>query len=83
MMSIYDTEELDVPEHQAIKALAQGDATPYQQKLALQVIVKKFSRTHDLLFKEGSPDGTAFLQGRGFVGTRILKAINTDVKETA
>lgn len=55
----------------ALKALANGDATPYQQKLALALIMKKFSRVYDIPFLEGSPDGSAFLMGRSFVGNRI------------
>jgi len=55
----------------ALKALANGDATPFQQKLALALIMKKFSRVYDIPFLEGSSDGSAFLMGRGFVGNRI------------
>ena len=60
-----------IEETQALKALSDGDASPFQQKLALSLIMKKFSRVYDIPFLEGSPDGSAFLMGRGFVGNRI------------
>lgn len=60
-----------IEETQALKALGQGRATEYQQKLALSLIMKKFSRVYDIPFIEGSADGSAFLMGRGFVGNRI------------
>jgi len=60
-----------IEETLALKALGQGEATPFQQKLALALIMKKFSRAYDIPFIEGSSDGSAFLMGRGFVGNRI------------
>ena len=63
----------------ALQALHKGDATPYQQKLALKVIVNDFCRAQDALYIPGSFDQTAFLNGRAFVGQRILKYINIPV----
>lgn len=77
------TEHLDEAEVQSIKALSRGDATEHQQALALHVIVKKLARTHDLHYIPQSPDQTAFLNGRAFVGHRILKIINQPVQESA
>ena len=73
------TRELHKDEVVAIQALYKGEATPYQQKLALKVIVNDFSRAHDALYVPGSFDQTAFLNGRAFVGQRILKYINISV----
>lgn len=69
------TPPLTTAEEQAIKSLSRGDASEYQQRLALKVIVNKLCRADDLLYIPGSFDGTAFLQGRGFVGQRITKII--------
>jgi len=63
----------------ALKALATGEADPYQQSLALHVITNKFSRPHDLLFVPGQADQSAFLNGRAFVGMQILKYLNIPI----
>ena len=68
-------------EHIAIKTLAKGEATADQQVLALEVIVKNFSRAFDLAYIPGSFDESAFLSGRGFVGQQITKAMNTNPPE--
>lgn len=73
------TRTLTTPEVVAIQALHRGEATAYQQKLALKVIVNDFCRAHDALYIPGSFDQTAFLNGRAFVGQRILKFINIPV----
>lgn len=73
------TRELTKPEVIALQALHQGEATPYQQRLALKVIVNDFCRAQDALYIPGSFDQTAFLNGRAFVGHRILKYINIPV----
>lgn len=69
------TPKLTEAEQQSIKALSRGDATPHQQNMALKVIVNKLCRADDLLYIPNSFDETAFLQGRGFVGQRIMKII--------
>lgn len=66
-------------EHAAIRALRDGDADSYQQKLALKVIVNKFSRSHDGLYIPDSFDQSSFLSGRAFVGQKILKYLNIPV----
>ena len=70
---------LDKHEKQAISNLAKGEATEYQQRLALKVIVNKFSRAHDVLYIPGSFDASAFLSGRGYVGALILQHLNIPV----
>lgn len=75
----FQTLPISKHEVEAIKALDKGNATEHQQKLALAVIIKKFSRTHDLLFIPNSHDETAFLSGRGFVGDKILKIISQPI----
>lgn len=75
----FAVEQVTKQEVAAIKALAIGEATEVQQKLALHVIVNKFSRAQDLLYIPGSFDQTALLNGRAFVGQQVLKYINIPV----
>jgi hypothetical protein len=75
----FQCRELDKEEHQAIKALYRGDATEYQQRLALKVIINVFSRTHDMPFIPGAADQTAFMNGRAFVGQKLLKYLNIPI----
>lgn len=63
----------------ALKAVYDGTANDGQQRLALKVIVNNFSRAQDLLYIPESFDETAFLNGRAYVGQRILKYINIPV----
>lgn len=71
--------ELTEQEHIALRTLSMGEANEYQQKLALKVIVNVFSRTHDLLYVPDSFDQSALLNGRAFVGQKILKYLNLPV----
>jgi len=66
-------------EIQAIKALGNGDATEFQQKLALKVITNSYCRAHDLSYIPSSYDQTAFIAGRAFVGQRILKVLKIPI----
>ena len=66
-------------EHSALKSLHKGDATEYQQQLALKYIVNSLSRAQDALYIPDSFDETAFLNGRAFVGQNILKLLNVPV----
>ena len=66
-------------EHSALKCLQRGEATPGQQHMALSVIVNKFSRAHDILLIPGNPEGTGVLNGRAFVGMKILKYLNQPI----
>jgi hypothetical protein len=75
----FECRELDKEEHIALKALGKGEATDYQQRLALKIIVNDFSRTHDLCYIPGTFDETSFLNGRAFVGQKILKYLNIPV----
>lgn len=77
----FDVQPLARQEQMALKMLAQGEATPHQQTVALECIVKKLSRAFELGYIPGSFDQSAFLAGRGFVGQQITKAINSPLKE--
>ncbi len=73
------TPDVTVEEQSALQAVYQGVADEHQQRLALYVIINKFSRVHDLAYVPGSFDESAFLSGRGFVGAKILKYINLPI----
>lgn len=66
-------------EIQAIKALSTGEATEYQQMLALSLICNKLSRAQDNLFIPESDRESAFLSGRAFVGQQVLKYIKVPI----
>jgi hypothetical protein len=64
----------------AIKALASGDATPDQQKRALEAIVSRISCCDDLSFRADDHGGlreTDFAEGKRYVGLQIRKILNT------
>jgi hypothetical protein len=63
----------------ALQAVWDGNADPFQQRLALGVICNKFSRPNDLLYVPGEPDQTTFLNGRAFTGMQVLKILNINV----
>ena len=78
---IFGLEELDVQERRAIKALGTGSATTAQQQLALSVIVKKIARYGDTTFIPGSSDGSAFLAGRAYVGSSLVRLVNEAIPD--
>lgn len=73
--------ELTLDEARAIKSLYRGDASEYQQRQALATIIDKLCKTHDLSFMPESFSETSFLNGRAFVGKKILKIIHQKIEE--
>jgi hypothetical protein len=63
----------------AVQALARGEANPEQQKRALDWVIKTGAATYNTSFTPGSPDATAFAEGRRFVGTQIVKLLSINV----
>jgi len=64
----------------AIRAVAQGDASPDQQRRALEAIVGRIACTDDLSFRAEDHGGmfeTAFAEGKRYVGLQIRKLITT------
>lgn len=57
----------------AIQAMATGTATAGQQQDALRWIVEAAADTYGLSFRANDPTGTAFAEGRRFVGLQIVK----------
>lgn len=69
----YEMRDLD-----ALRALANGEADPHQQIVALDWIVKHAAGTYDLSFRSAADGGdrdTAFAEGRRFVGLQIVKIV--------
>lgn len=62
---------LEVKEAAAIIALHKGEATPDQQKLALDTIIQKVSETYGFHYYPDERD-TAFALGRALVGQLIV-----------
>jgi hypothetical protein len=65
-------------ESYAIRMLAQGEATPAQQRLALDWMIHKLCRTYDEPFRPGA-DGareTDYALGKAHVGRQLVKHAN-------
>lgn len=66
---------------QAVKALARGDATPEQQRRALDWIIREACATYEFAFHPGADDReTNLALGRQMVGQQIVKLINLDLQ---
>lgn len=61
----------------AFIALAQGSATPEQQKRALDWIIRGAAGTYDLSYRPDSERATAFAEGKRFVGLQVVKLTQT------
>ena len=70
-------QELTVAEVMAIKSLGAGVANEGQQKMALEVIMKRFCGYYELTFHEHSERLSAFGEGRRYVGAMIQEALIT------
>lgn len=57
----------------AIQALARGEATSTQQRIALDWIIHRAAMTYDETFLPGDDAVRAYLQGRRNVGLQIVK----------
>lgn len=66
-------------EASAIKAMYAGEATARQQHLSLKYICNVLCRSQDMLYVHNDPEQTAFLNGRAFVGNKLLKMINVPI----
>jgi len=66
-------------ECQALRAMWRGEADARQQKLALEYMIRACG-THDISYRPRDEQGTAFAEGKRFVGTTLvwmLKAAET------
>jgi len=73
--------DYEIPDISALQGLARGEATPDQQKRALDWIINEGSRYYDMSFQPGMPDGTAFMDGRRFVGAKIVELLKVSVRD--
>ena len=62
----------------AIQALQRGEATPEQQKRALDWVVNQAANTYDLEYRTESRDH-AFCSGRRFVGLQVIKLLKLNL----
>ena len=72
-------EAISEQEVYALRAIEDGTADAYQQRLALRCIVTKISGAYDQEFVIGSADQSAFRGGRSFVGKTLIKLLKTDL----
>ena len=66
----------------ALQAVAEGRATPDQQKRALDWIIMKAAGTYEPSYRPGGSEGdrdTAFAEGRRFVGGQIVKLVTVSL----
>jgi hypothetical protein len=68
--------DYDLPTAAAIQALIKGEASPEQQRGAMNWIINQAAATYNTSFSELGDRETAFAEGRRFVGTNIVK-LNT------
>lgn len=64
----------------AIRATAAGEATPEQQKRAIECIIARIACADDLSFRADDHGGlreTDFAEGKRFVGLQVRKLITT------
>lgn len=59
----------------ALQALQRGDASPEQQRRALDWVINSASRYYDISFQPGQPDAGHFMEGRRFVGGEVVKLL--------
>lgn len=62
-------------EIQSLRSLYRGEADERQQRLALDYIIRA-AATHDISYRPGDPHGTAFAEGKRWVGTTIIWMLN-------
>ncbi len=74
-----DEPKLTKREATAVQCTYEGNATPEQQVLAMQVIAAKFAAMYQSPYVPGDTHGTAFLAGRAFVGLQIEATLQIQV----
>jgi hypothetical protein len=62
----------------AIQALHRGDASPDQQKRALDYIIS-LAGTYDLSYRPDSDRDTTFAEGKRWVGLQIVKLVKLNL----
>jgi hypothetical protein len=80
-VNIFWIDELKPEEQYALKAMWAGEASPGQQRMAMNVIMDKISMADFLPYQAGSFDETAFLSGRSWVGKAIRRILKLKTGE--
>lgn len=68
----------DIADAVAVQALSRGEATPDQQKLALNWIITSAAMTYDETFVPGQADVSDYLAGRRSVGNQVVKLLHVN-----
>lgn len=66
----------DIPVVAAVQALSRGEATPEQQKGALNFIINQAAATYGQSYQETGDRDTTFAEGRRFVGLVLVKLLH-------
>lgn len=64
----------------AFQSLARGEATPAEQKRALDWMIRA-ANTYEVSFHPDSERLSAFAEGRRFVGLQIVKLLNLNLSK--
>lgn len=77
-MGPYVPAAYDLPDASAFQALQRGEATPDQQRRALDWLIKSAAGTYEFHYYPSDRD-TAFALGRSFVGQQIVKLLTLNL----
>ena len=66
----------DIPVVAAVQALSRGEATPEQQRQALNFIINQAAATYGQSYQETGDRDTTFAEGRRFVGLQLVKLLH-------
>lgn len=76
--------DYELADAMAIKGVANGTASPDQQKRAMAYIVHTLSGYYDMSYRPGGEDGrrdSDFAEGARFVGAQLVKLINISIAD--
>lgn len=57
----------------AVQALRRGNASPEQQRHAVDLIINGIACAFDQSYRPGKPDETTFAEGKRFVGLQVYR----------
>jgi hypothetical protein len=63
----------------AIQALVRGDASPEQQRRAVDYIINDIAGTYDMSYRPDSERDSVFAEGKRYVGLQLVKAIKLNL----
>lgn len=69
----YQPPDYDKVDIVALQSVLRGEATPEQQRRALDWIITFAAATYDMSARPGDTHATYFAEGRRFVGNAIIK----------